>query len=54
MKVNVPIVGLWAGPALALGRWPLLVSTFGEAPDGELLVADFGNGVVYRVEPAAP
>ncbi len=34
----------------ALGRWPLQVSTFGRGHDGALYVADFGGGVVYRVD----
>ncbi len=37
--------------ATALGRFPILLSTFGQGPDGELYVADYGGGVVYRLEP---
>lgn len=33
----------------ALGRWPINPSTFGVDPDGELLVADFNEGVIWRI-----
>jgi glucose/arabinose dehydrogenase len=35
---------------VALGRWPILPSTFGQGADGEIYVASFGNGRIYRVE----
>lgn len=38
--------------AAALGKWPLLISTFGRDNRGEVYVADFGGGKVYRIEPA--
>lgn len=34
----------------ALGRWPLLISSFGQAPDGQLYLADFTQGRVLRLE----
>lgn len=37
-----------AGPAWALGKWSLLPATFGKAADGEVYLADFGEGVLYR------
>lgn len=37
----------------ALGRYPLLLVTFGQGPDGELYAADYGEGVVYRLAPGA-
>jgi glucose/arabinose dehydrogenase len=37
----------------ALGRWPLQISTFGRDPHGRLYVADYGRGVVYRIDPPA-
>jgi hypothetical protein len=33
----------------ALGRWPILPSTFGQAADGEVYLADFGGGGLYRL-----
>lgn len=38
--------------ARALGRWPLLISTFGRAPNGELYVGDFGQGRIFRIDPS--
>lgn len=35
-----------------LGRWPVLPTTFGRGPDGELYIADFQRGAVYRLGPA--
>ena len=35
----------------ALGRFPIMPSTFGRAPDGGLYVADFAQGIVYRIVP---
>jgi len=36
--------------ASALGRWPILISSFGQDEAGELYVAGFGKGVVYRLD----
>lgn len=38
--------------ALALGQWPIQISTFGRDAVGKLYVADYGLGVVYRIDPA--
>lgn len=35
----------------ALGKWPILPSTFGVDEGGELYVADFGTGTIFRFEP---
>lgn len=37
--------------ATKLGTWPRLWVTFGRAPDGEVWVADFGAGSVFRIGP---
>lgn len=37
--------------AAALGRFPVLVSTFAQGPDGELYLTDFKDGTVYRLAP---
>lgn len=37
--------------AYTLGKWPVLISTFGRDTQGELYVADFGGGAVYRIDP---
>lgn len=34
----------------ALGRWGMLLSTFGRDASGRLFVADYGTGQIYRVE----
>ena len=34
---------------IALGKWPLLPSTFGRDHEGELYVATFANGDLYRI-----
>lgn len=33
----------------ALGKWPILVSTFGRDAAGEVYVADYGSGKIYRI-----
>ncbi|HVE87257.1 MAG TPA: PQQ-dependent sugar dehydrogenase [Myxococcales bacterium] len=43
-----------AGEPWALGRWSMLPATFGKAADGEVYLADFGEGTVYRFRPAHP
>ena len=35
--------------AWSLGKWPIQLSTFGRDPAGEVYVADFGRGTVYRI-----
>lgn len=52
--VGVPPVETPAAPqeAAALGKRPILISTFGQDKDGELYVADFSGGVVYKLVPA--
>lgn len=40
-----------SGEVSALGKWPLLISTFGRDTKGELYVADFGGGKVFRLGP---
>ncbi|PJZ68842.1 dehydrogenase [Leptospira perolatii] len=37
--------------ALTLGKWPILVSTFGKDSRGNVYAADFGSGKVYRIDP---
>ena len=46
--------GAAAGEPWALGRWSMLPATFGKAADGEVYLADFGEGVLYRFVPAHP
>jgi glucose/arabinose dehydrogenase len=43
---EVPQGGL---PAIALGRWPVLPSAFGIDARGEVYVATFAHGIVYRL-----
>lgn len=35
--------------AYALGKWPLLISTFARDSAGEVYVADFASGKIYRI-----
>lgn len=37
-----------------LGKWPLLISTFGQDSEGELYVGDFNQGMIYKIVPHAP
>ncbi|MFT7519851.1 MAG: glucose/arabinose dehydrogenase [Kiritimatiellia bacterium] len=41
-------------PPTSLGRWPILPSTFGRDITGEVYVADFGRGKVYRIATLTP
>ena len=50
----IPVDGSPSGhpvQAKALGQWPFLPSTFGRDHAGRLYVADFGQGVLYRIDP---
>lgn len=48
---DLPADGQRVQKVYALGRWPLLISTFGRDASGELYVADFGLGGIYRLAP---
>lgn len=41
-----------AGESVALGKWPVLLSTFGQDTRGEIYVGDFGGGKIFRLDPA--
>lgn len=43
-----PVPEGFLAPVHALGRWPIHPATFGRDAQGELYVADFGGGAVYR------
>ena len=34
----------------ALGRWEMLISTFGRDPLGKVYAADLGHGIIYRID----
>ena len=38
--------------AIALGKWPVLLSSFGQDGAGQLYVVDYGQGRVLRVDPS--
>jgi glucose/arabinose dehydrogenase len=38
--------------AYTLGKWPMVPSTFGRDAQGELYVADYASGRVFRLDPA--
>ena len=40
-----------AGPPLTLGKWNVLISTFGRDNQGEIYLADYGRGKIYRLDP---
>lgn len=42
-----------ASEAYALGKYPILPSTFGRNSAGELFVADYGTGKIFALRPAA-
>jgi len=52
--LKVPEQGHAPVLASSLGRFALLPSTFGRTLGGELLVADYGSGSIYRLVPAPP
>ncbi|XDD48744.1 sorbosone dehydrogenase family protein [Leptospira sp. WS92.C1] len=35
----------------SLGKWPILISTFGRDAAGKVYLADFGSGKIYRIDP---
>jgi len=41
--------GQTAEPPAYLGRWPILISTFGRDASGNLYVAAYGKGRIYRI-----
>lgn len=43
-----------AAAVTALGHFPLLISSFGRDGAGELYVADYQAGTIYRLDPPAP
>ncbi len=40
-----------SGEAITLGKWPLLISTLGRDGAGEIYIANFGTGIIYRLDP---
>jgi hypothetical protein len=51
---SVPLPADPSGPlvrAELLGKWAILPSTFARDPQGELYVADFGQGTLYQLAP---
>jgi hypothetical protein len=52
--LKVPAQGHTPVPASSLGRFTFLPSTFGRTLGGELLVADYGSGSIYRLVPVPP
>jgi glucose/arabinose dehydrogenase len=40
-----------ASEPYTLGRWEMLISTFGRDPKGKVYIAEFGHGVIYRIDP---
>lgn len=51
--IALPSNGAVAGPLHALGKRPMLVSTFGQSADGRTYIADYGEGQLHRLV-AAP
>ncbi|MDV6237026.1 PQQ-dependent sugar dehydrogenase [Leptospira ellisii] len=39
-----------AKEVFTLGKWPILVSTFGKDANGDVYLADFGSGKIYRID----
>ena len=38
---------------LSLGKWPMLISTFGQDSKGNIYTGDFANGAVYQISPVS-
>ncbi|EMY05652.1 hypothetical protein LEP1GSC029_4616 [Leptospira interrogans str. 2002000626] len=34
----------------SLGKWPLLISSFGKDAAGKVYLSDFGSGKIYRID----
>ncbi|EMN48047.1 hypothetical protein LEP1GSC088_1292 [Leptospira interrogans str. L1207] len=34
----------------SLGKWPLLISSFGKGATGKVYLSDFGSGKIYRID----
>ncbi|EQA46198.1 glucose/sorbosone dehydrogenase [Leptospira broomii serovar Hurstbridge str. 5399] len=49
--ISIPKDGAKVEEVFALGKWPILVSTFGRDARGSLYLADFGSGKILRVDP---
>jgi glucose/arabinose dehydrogenase len=43
--------GAYAEAPVALGRWPIMISTFGRDPEGRVYLAGFGQGTIHRITP---
>lgn len=41
---------LRTGDIYALGQWPVQISTFGRDADGRVYLADYGRGIIYRID----
>ena len=52
IAIDLPAAGQKAKKAADLGKWNLLVSTFGRDNNGEIYLADFYKGVIYRIDPS--
>ncbi len=49
--IELPKDGSKVADAISLGKWPILVSTFGKDARGSIYLADFGSGQILRVDP---
>ena len=53
--ISLPATGQgMASDHTSLGRWTMLPSTFGQDASGELYVADYGRGRIFRFSAASP
>lgn len=48
--LDLPASQTPTGEAFALGKWPLLISTFGRDENGDIYLADYGKGDIYRID----
>lgn len=44
-------LGQPAKKVYTLGKWPLLISSFGKDSNGKVYLSDFGSGKIYRIDP---
>ncbi|TGK00303.1 dehydrogenase [Leptospira langatensis] len=49
---EIPKDGSKVKDVYTLGKWPILISTFGKDARGSVYIADFGTGQILRIDPA--
>ncbi|PJZ23996.1 dehydrogenase [Leptospira hartskeerlii] len=50
--IDLPKDGSSVKEAYSLGKWPVLISSFGKDARGSVYIADFGAGQILRIDPS--